>query len=115
MFVGYAIIAVLLSAALVVSAVGKLRRMEQVVTMITGLGVPIDWFPMLAAAEIAGAVGLLIGLAVPVIGILAAIGVIAYFVGAVIAHLRAGDRQIVPPAALGVFAVIALVLRAGSI
>lgn len=114
MFVTYAIFAVVLAAALLVSAAGKLRGMEQVVTMLTGLGVPSTWFPRLAAAEIAGAVGLLVGLAVPVVGILAAIGVIAYFVGAVVTHLRAGDREIVPAVVLGVLAVVALVLRVGA-
>jgi hypothetical protein len=41
-----------------------------------------------------GAVGLVIGLAVPALGTAAAIGLVLYFVCAVSAHLRVGDRQI---------------------
>ena len=40
-----------------------------------------------------GAVGLLTGFAVPVLGTAAAIGLVLYFVCAVTAHLRVRDRQ----------------------
>jgi hypothetical protein len=51
----------------------------------------MKWFPHLAACELAGALGLLAGIAWPPIGLAAALGLIFYFVGAIIAHLRAGD------------------------
>lgn len=41
-----------------------------------------------------GAVGLLVGLAVPAVGMAAAGGLIGYFICAVAAHLRAHDRQV---------------------
>ncbi|WP_020549849.1 DoxX family protein [Embleya scabrispora] len=47
------------------------------------LGVPDGWFPGPASAKAAGALGLLAGLAVPGLGVAAAIGLILYFVGAV--------------------------------
>lgn len=56
-------------------------------------GVPLSWFPYLAACELAGALGLLVGIAWAPIGIAAAIGVILSMLGAIVAHLRAGDRQ----------------------
>ena len=43
-----------------------------------------------------GAVGLLAGFAVPALGTAAAIGLILYFICAVSAHLRVGDRGIAP-------------------
>ena len=43
----------------------------------------------------AGTAGLLAGLAVPLLGTLAASGLVLYFVGAIIAHLRVGSRNIV--------------------
>ena len=55
--------------------------------------------------------GLLIGLAVPAVGIAAAIGVMLYFVGAVIGHLRAGDSTVAAPAFLAFMALGALILR----
>jgi hypothetical protein len=52
--------------------------------------VPRSWLPMLGALKLAGAAGLLVGLVgPPAIGIAAAGGLVLYFIGAVIAHLRA--------------------------
>lgn len=52
-------------------------------------GVPRAWWNWLGAAKAAGAVGLLVGYAVPAIGIAAAIGLVLYFLGAVITVCRA--------------------------
>jgi hypothetical protein len=52
-------------------------------------GVPQAWLPWLAAAKAAGAVGLLVGLAVPAIGLAAGIGLVLYFAGAVVTVVRA--------------------------
>ncbi|WP_246083539.1 DoxX family protein [Nonomuraea diastatica] len=40
---------------------------------------PRSWWPWLGAAKAAGAAGLLVGLFVPVIGVMAAICLVAYF------------------------------------
>ena len=58
--------------------------------------VPRTWMVPLGVLLASGAVGLLAGLAVPALGTAAAIGLILYFVCAVSAHLRVGDRQIGP-------------------
>lgn len=114
MFVATVIVSVVLALVVVGSAAGKLTRQPRVVDMLATLEVPGAWLPRLAAAEIAGGVGLLVGLAVPAIGIAAAVGLVAYFVGAVITHLRARDDQFVPPAVLALVALVALVLRIAS-
>jgi hypothetical protein len=93
----------------------KLTRQEQVVTTLTGIGVPLEWFPQLAAVEIAGAIGLLAGLFVPAIGVAAAIGVILYYIGAVSFHVRAHDTALAPPVVIGLLGVAALVLRLASV
>ena len=111
MFFACVVISVVLALALVGSAMAKLTKQEKVVVPITDIGVPPSWLPILAGLEILGAVGLIVGLFVPVIGIAAAIGVILYFVGAVIAHVRAGDSTIYAPAFLAFVAVGALLLR----
>ncbi|MEB3030677.1 DoxX family protein [[Mycobacterium] nativiensis] len=55
------------------------------------VGVPRSWLPLLGGLKLAGGAGLLIGLAgVPLVGIAAAAGLVAFFIGAVIAHVRAG-------------------------
>jgi hypothetical protein len=115
MFVAYAIVGVLLALALLVSATAKLRRVPQLVDGLTGLGVPLGLFPFLAACEIAGAGGLVIGLWYPPLGIAAAIGLVLYFVGAVGAHLRGRDFKGLPNAAVMLAAsAAALILGAVS-
>ena len=111
MFIAYAVVAVLLALGLVMSGRAKLVKDEKVTAGLTANGVPLSWFPRLAAAEIAGAVGLLAGLAFRPFGIAAAIGVVLYFIGAVLTHVRTGDLKGAPPAAvLLVTGVAALVL-----
>jgi DoxX-like family len=48
-----------------------------------------SWLPLLAVLEAAAAVGLLVGIGVHLIGSAAAIGLIAYFVGAIVTVVRA--------------------------
>ncbi|MGW5559015.1 DoxX family protein [Micromonospora sp. NPDC003944] len=57
--------------------------------------VPRSWLPWLGLALAAGSVGLLAGFAVPLLGTLAAGGLVLYFIGALVAHLRVGSRQLV--------------------
>ena len=52
------------------------------------------WMVPLGTLLASGAVGLLVGFAVPALGTAAAIGLVVYFICAVSAHLRVGDRQI---------------------
>ncbi|MFD7221079.1 DoxX family protein [Streptomyces sp. NPDC059892] len=79
-----------------------------------GLGVPESWLPRLATLKAAGAVGLVVGLWVPLLGAVAAIGVALYFIGAALTHLRAKDYAIAPVVVLFLLAVAALVLRLAS-
>jgi hypothetical protein len=54
------------------------------------VGVPRSWLPALGAAKLAGAGGLVVGLAgLPALGIAAAAGLVLFFLGAVATHLRA--------------------------
>lgn len=54
------------------------------------VGVPRSWLPMLGSLKLAGAVGLVAGLVLPAIGIAAAAGLVLFFIGAVVTHVRAG-------------------------
>ena len=54
------------------------------------VGVRRSWLPALGAVKLAGAVGLVVGLlGLPALGIAAAGGLVLFFVGAVVTHLRA--------------------------
>ncbi|MEU2240381.1 DoxX family protein [Streptomyces sp. NPDC018338] len=114
MFLGYTIVAALLAFALSASAFLTFTRNPQITGNMTKLGVPDSWLPWLATAKAAGAIGLLAGLAVPLLGVAAAIGVTLYFAGAVITHLRAKDYELAPALVLTLISVAALVLRIAS-
>ncbi|HET6860208.1 MAG TPA: DoxX family protein [Streptomyces sp.] len=114
MFTAYAVVAGLLALALLASATFTFTRQEQIVANMTKVGVPDSWFPRLSALKAAGAVGLLIGLFVVPIGVAAAIGVVLYFIGALVFHIRARDFAIAPVIVIIALAGAALVLRLAS-
>ncbi|BAU84749.1 integral membrane protein [Streptomyces laurentii] len=64
-------------------------RATFVVGPLAEYGVPRATWNLLGAAKLAGAVGLLVGYAVPAVGVAAAIGLVLYFAGAVVTVLRA--------------------------
>ena len=68
----------------------KTARARFVMRNSAEVGVPRSWIPRLAVLEGAGAAGLVLGLlGLPLLGLAAAIGLVLFFVGAVIAHVRA--------------------------
>ncbi|MFC8535448.1 DoxX family protein [Streptomyces sp. NPDC057249] len=73
-------------------------------------GIPRTYVPWLGMCLAAGTLGLLAGFAVPALGTLAACGLILYFIGAIIAHLRVGSRNIVGGIVFLATAVAALIL-----
>jgi hypothetical protein len=93
MFIAYVVLAVALSLLLVSSASSDITRDPKVTTQLKAVGVPDSWFLPLGLVKIAGALGLLAGIVYRPLGIAAAIGVVLYFLGAVITHLRAGDMK----------------------
>jgi len=113
MGIAYLVITILLAAIVTYSGIGKIRHDAHIVQVIHEVvGVPMKYFPVLAACEFAGALGIVSGIWWPVLGLAAAVGLVLYFVGAVVAHLRVGDVKGIGPAAfLVVLSVAALVFR----
>lgn len=74
------------------------------------LGFSVGNYRAIGALELAGVVGLAVGLAWAPIGVAAAVGLIAMMVGAVVCHLRAGDRLVDATPAIVVGAVVVAVL-----
>ncbi|MEU4318617.1 DoxX family protein [Nocardia fluminea] len=95
MFTAYVIVTVVAALWVGFSAFSLLRRAPFVVEPLVEYGVPQTWWTPLGIAKALGSIGLLIGLFVPVIGILAAIGLILYFTGAVVTVLRARSYKTV--------------------
>jgi hypothetical protein len=110
MHTAYLAITLVFALMVTFSGVGKIRRDPLPVKVVhETIGLPLKYFPLLAACEFAGAVGIVVGIWWPPIGIAAGIGLVLYFVGAVVSHLRVGDVK-----GIGA-AVFMLVLAAGTL
>jgi hypothetical protein len=79
------------------------------------VGVPEDGLRTLGALKLAGALGLLAGLAVPLLGVAAGIGLCLFFTGAVVVTARSGWYAHLPyPAGYLLLAVGASAAAAGA-
>jgi DoxX-like family len=115
MFIVSVVVGVLLAVVLAASAWGKVTGDQRVTAGLSTVGVPVSWYRYLAACEAAGALGLLVGLVIPAIGIAAAFGIILYFIGATLAHVRAHDLKGLPaPVVLLALGAVALIARIAS-
>lgn len=95
----YATLAIVMALMATLSAIMKLRHDPTVTRSIHDVvGVPLKFFPFLAACEFAGALGLLLGIAWPALGLAASAGLSLYFIGAVVGHLGVGDFKGLGPA-----------------
>jgi hypothetical protein len=114
MHIAYLIVTLLLVVMLIYSAMAMYLRAGWILSSMSRAGVPESWLPTLATLKAAGAIGLLLGLAIPAIGLAAAVGVTLFFVGAIVTHIRA-RWGLYAPMPFFVMAVGALALRALSL
>ena|SRR6266699_1320181 len=113
MFVAYIIVTIIAAAANIFSATLDFIRFKQILVNMAKVGVPESWITMLGTLKVAGAVGLLVGIGVPPIGV-AAIGLILFFIAAITTHLRARDYSFGLAGVFLLLAGAALVLRLAS-
>ena len=112
MFAAYATVSVLLAALLAFAAVRKLGHRPEVVETYVRVGVPEERLDLLAVVLLAGAAGLLAGIAWRPLGVAAASCLVLYFLVAIAAHIRARDqRNMATPLLIELLAIAALVLR----
>ena len=114
MFVAYIIVTIIAAAANIFSATLDFIRFKQILVNMAKVGVPESWITMLGTLKVAGAVGLLVGIGVPPIGVAAAIGLILFFIAAITTHLRARDYSFGLAGVFLLLAGAALVLRLAS-
>ena len=92
--IAYVVLAILMAPMMCISAAGKLMLHPGAVHVINEVaGVPLNFFPLLAACEIAGGLGLVAGIFRPKLGVAAGAGLVLYFLGAIVAHVRVGDWE----------------------
>jgi hypothetical protein len=94
MYVTYLVATILAAAANAYAASLNFAGAESVKVVADRVQVSQRWMVPFGTLLAAGAVGLLTGFVVPALGAAAAIGLVVYFICAVAAHLRVGDRQI---------------------
>ncbi|HEY0451296.1 DoxX family protein [Actinophytocola sp.] len=85
----YTVVTIVGAAMAAFSAGSVFFHATWVVEPLSDYGVPRSWWPWLGTAKAAGAAGLVVGLFLPVIGVLAGIGLVLYFAGAVLTVVRA--------------------------
>jgi hypothetical protein len=105
------IVSILLAALFGFASSIKLLGVRQSLEIRDHLGISATNWRGIGLLELAGVIGVVVGLWWPPLGIAAAIGLALLSVGAVVSHVRASDRadQSVP-AALGLALAIALVV-----
>lgn len=96
MHVAYVVVTVLAALMAGFSGTVLLLRAQRIVEALTDYAVPRTWWTWLGLAKAAGAVGLLVGLFVPVIGVLAGAGLVLYFAGAAVTVARARRYSHIP-------------------
>ena len=111
MVTAYIAVTVLAAAANFFSAGADFVRYKQVAINMAKAGVPESWMTTLGILKAAGALGLLVGFVVPPIGIAAAVGLVLFFVGAIVTHLRGHFYSFTLPVSFLTLAVAALVMR----
>lgn len=89
MFTAYIVVTLVAIAMNAYAAYVDFTGAAWVLDNMTKYGVPQSWLFLLGVLKAAGALGLLIGIGVPLIGAAAATGLIAYFLGAVVTVVRA--------------------------
>lgn len=96
MSIAYSVMTVLAAAWVGFSAGAVFTHAGWVVDALRDYGVPESWWPWLGTAKALGAVGLVVGLFIPLIGVLAVIGLVLYFTGAVLTVARARAYSHIP-------------------
>ncbi|MEI8261217.1 MAG: DoxX family protein [Actinomycetes bacterium] len=113
MTIALIVLAGLLGLMTAFSAFGKLSKNARTVDMLHHVGLSDSQIRLLAVIEILGALGLLVGIWIPILGQLAALGFTIYFLGAAIAHARKKDpiKDIAPSLIILILAIIVTILQ----
>jgi hypothetical protein len=114
-FTAYLVATVLAAAANLFAAGSDFVRDQRVTANMARTGVPESWMIPLGLLKAAGALGLLVGIWVPPIGVVASVGLVLFFVGAIVVHLRSRFYAFAFPAGFLVLAVAALALRLATL
>lgn len=115
MLSAYLIVTILAAAANIYAAMNDFRPPAWLLSNMKRLGVRERWLKTLGVLKALGAVGLLAGIGIPLIGVAAAAGLVLFFAGAIVTSIRARWPGHLPyPFVWLLFAAGSLVLRLRS-
>jgi len=111
------ILAGVLVVAFAAAGAAKLAAVPAMRARAAHVGFSVAAYRRIGLLEILGVLGLLVGALLPVIGALAAAGLLLLLGGAMIAHLRSGDgpRELAPALVLGLATLAFLILVIGGL
>jgi hypothetical protein len=111
------ILAGLLVVAFAALGSAKLAAVPAMRSKAEHAGFTVSAYRRIGALEILAVAGILAGAVAPMIGALAAVGLLLLLAGAVIVHLRNGDgvREVLPALVLGVVTLAYLLLISGDL
>lgn len=109
----YVVITILTAAANSYAACLDFAGAESVKVVADRVQVSQKWMIPFGTLLASGAIGLLVGFAVPTLGTAAAVGLVLYFVCALTAHLRARDTHVAGAISFLALAVVALLTALG--
>jgi hypothetical protein len=117
MNVAFIVVSALLALEMAGAGVPKLLQLSAVRRNAEHLGVGVGLHRMIGVAEVAAAVGLLVGIAYPPLSVVTGTAVCLLMCGALGYHIKAGDKvSVMLPAVLtGVTAVVVALLAAAEI
>jgi hypothetical protein len=111
------ILAGLLVVAFAALGSAKLAAVPAMRSKAEHAGFTVSAYRRIGALEILAVAGILVGAVAPLIGALAAVGLLLLLAGAVIVHLRNGDglREVLPALVLGAVTLAYLLLISGDL
>jgi hypothetical protein len=110
MMIASHVVAIALAVGMAIAALADVRKWPPPMKSVRKGIVKESTLPFLTAVKSTGAVGIIVGLFVPWVGVAAAAGCVLYFVLAIGAHLRVRDWDILPAIGYLVLSVATLVL-----
>lgn len=95
----------LLTFAAIGSAISKLKKVPDVMAAMEKVGVNSHQVPLLAYLEIAGGLGVILGIWSAPIGLVSSSALVLYFIGALYSHFSRKHKAADFGAALGIFLI----------
>ena len=111
------ILAALLIVAFAAAGTAKLAAVPAMRARAEHVGFSVAAYRRIGLLEVLAVLGLLVGAFIPVVGALAAVGLLMLLGGALVTHLRNGDglREIAPAVVLGLATLGYLLLVVGDL